>query len=401
MYTMRTERFLVTATLIDYTNGDSLDISSSVIAINVKKDFFNLSFPLYVVDLRVTEEIRSKLRDNEIALDLKVDKYVDSDSEQTEETETPVITGQVLDALIRPYKKPFTATNMKTEDAEDEQIQTNTLSLINYQLNGIPEQLIKKNSKVVNEIYESATITDIAINILSKTENGKIFMDTSDNRDREENLLVPPLNIIPAIKYLQDYYGIYNSKLGIFFDYNGTYLFKHYNKNRSYTNTFEIIIPNANDINNDNIFIALQVDEEDKNVRFYLKNTPTLDSSASIYMDYVGQTAVFNSYDQNFENIKRIYSNDTNNEKVRYFWNSNQNKILEEEVVNQAKLSEITNISLMNIDPNYFNIDTLYTITAPQSYINGIFTPISCNFSFNSKDRLHFTSMINITLVKL
>ena len=401
MYSMRRERFLVEATLLDYTDGDSLDISSSVMSINVKRDYISNSFPLFVVNLRLTEELRSKIRDNEVTLDLKVDKYQDLDDEQTEETETPVITGRVMDIVIKPYKKPFSTANIREEDDEDTSLQTNTISLIDYQFSGIPEQLILKNIEVVNEIYENAKISDILINIISKTETGKIFIDTVDNKEREDSLLIPPMNIIPAIKFLQEYYGIYNSKMGLFFDLTGTYIFKHFNKSRSYTNTFEIIVPEAIDIDDDIIFTSIQIDEDDINARLYLKNSPNIDSSTEISMDTIGQTAVFSSYDENFETVKRIYSNDTSNEKTRYFWNSNQNKVLEESILNTVRISQFTSIPLANIDPNYFNIDTLYTFSTPQESVVGIYMLIESDFSFSTTDKLHYTGITNLTLAKV
>ena len=99
-------------------------------------------------------------------------------------------------------------------------------------------------------------------NILSRAESGKIFIDPSDNKDREESLLVPPLNIITAIKYLHEYFGIYNSKLGLFFDYNGTYCFKHFNEMRNYTNSFEIIVDDVADIDDDIKYTSVHVDEQ-------------------------------------------------------------------------------------------------------------------------------------------
>ena len=93
-----------------------------------------------------------------------------------------------------------------------------------------------------------------------------------------------------------------------------------------------------------------------------------------IAMDTIGETSVFSSYDRNFNLIRRIYNNDTTNNKVRYFWNQNSSKILEESAVGMAKYSNLITIPLSNIDPNYFNIDTLFTIVSDKKFINGVYT---------------------------
>jgi hypothetical protein len=387
--------------MLDRTEGDSLNISTYVRKISVKKNYMENSLPLFVIDLNLPNDVKERMRDNDILINLEVTKYSDIDSEQTEETETPFITGSVFNVLIKPYTKPKNDHSFKGEEEEDETGKQDNFKLFAYQLAGVPEDLIKKNNIIVNEVYESSLIDDILVNILSKAESSKIFIDPSDNKDREDSLLVPPLNVITAIKYLNEYYGIYNSKLGLFFDYNGTYCFKHFNDMRSYTNSFEVVVDSVADIDDDVKYTTVHIDEEDKNVRIYLKTAPSMMDRKEIAMDSVGETSVFSSYDKNYNLVRRIYSNDTTNKKVRYFWNANSSKILEESSVNMAKYSNVVSIPLSNIDPNYFNVDTLFTIVSEKKFINGVYALLENTFSFTTKDYLHFESNIVLKLTKL
>jgi len=403
MYINRVEKFLVEATLLDHTNSDAINISSFINSINVRRNYMEESFPLFVINMMTTQQVRDKMRDNDVSINLKVTKYFDLDSEtNADSTEQPVIDSAIFDTTIRIYEKNYTTSSQKLEDDDEEGDNPSTvLQLIPYQFTGIPNELISKNKEVINEIYEDAKMNDILVHILSSIENNEIFIDPSDNNEKEMSLIIPPLNIIPSLKYLQNSYGIYNSGMGLFFDLNRTLLFKKFNKNRNYKNTFEIIVIPANDVSSDQKLVTPLFDE-DNNIRLYLKNTPNFQSDLKINYDVIGETTVFNSYDYNFDSVRRVYSNETNNGKIRYYWNYGQNKIFEETLLDEVvQLSEGTTVSISNIDPNHFSIDTLYKISSQTEYANGEYTLVESSFMIFTTDYSHYNSIVHLKLVKL
>jgi len=404
MYINKIEKFLVEATLLDHTNNDAIDISKYINSIAVKKNYISESFPLFVINLMTTQIVRDKMRDNEISINLKVSKYTDSNAETTEDSaEQPVIDEVIIDTTIRIYEKEYNTSSQKIEDDnENEDNETTSLQIIPYVLVGIPDELVLKNAQVINEVYENAKMNDIMVNVLSSVEKTEIFIDSSDNNDREKSLVIPSLNVIPAIRYMQDTYGIYNSSLGIFFDLNKTYLYKIFNKNREYRNTFETIVVPANDIAEDQKFMTPLFDEEN-NVRLYLKIVPDFITNATVNYDTLGETTVFNSYDFDFDPIKRVYTNEEAlNKKVRYYWNKNQNKLFEETFIDESiQIAEGTGISLSNVDPNYFSVDTLYTISTQNEYINGKYALIENSFMIFTSDYIHYNSLVHLKLTKI
>jgi len=397
----KVEKFVVEANILNLNNGESVDISNSITDINVKKSFIESSFPLVVVNMMVTEENRNIMRDNDIALKIKVSKYTDVNQESEQDTDSIVIEEVILNSVIRSYKKPYAATAAKTEeDNEDRNNQSDTIKLIPYQIIGIPEELIQKNKIVINQIYENAKMDDVLVNILSQVETGNLFMDPSDNIEKELSLLIPPLNVAPAIKYLQEVYGIYNAGMSLFFDFDGTYLTKMYGSSRQYANTLEIISVSANE-NNTNIAYTTPQTNEDGNVRLYLQVPPPFVSVDKISKDVLGQTTVFNSYDYNFDPVRRIYSQDTNNQKTRYYWNSFQNQIFEQSYITETlRSSEAISISMRNISPSYFRINTLYTVNTNNDYVNGEYTLTDVVFTIYTRDYRMYESIINLRLSK-
>jgi hypothetical protein len=401
MFINKIEKFTVEATVLNLTNGESFNASTYITDINVRKDFISTSFPLVVINMMTTDEYRNIMRDNDVSIRLKVNKYTDVNTENTQDTEEIVIEDIVLDTVIRSYKKPYTTGNFKTEDDnEQENNVADTVKLIPFQIVGIPEDLIQKNTLVINEIYENARMDDILVNILSKVETDKIFMDPSDNFDREEALIIPPMNIVPAIKYLQEVYGIYNAGISLFFDFEGTYLIKTFAEQRQYLNSLEILSVPINDATTGIEYTSTQYDEEN-NMRLYLQTPPPFVETNNISMDLLGQTTVFNSYSFDFETVRRIYEQDTNNNKIRYFWNQYQNKLVEESFINETlRTRGAIAITLKSTSPSYFSMATLFRVNTQSNYVNGDYTPLEMSYTFYTKDYKSYDSLINIKLSK-
>jgi hypothetical protein len=395
------EKFVVEGSVLNLENGQTYDISRYISDINIRKDFVNQSFPLVVINMITTEEYRDIMRDNDVSVRLRVNKYTDINQEGEQDETSITIEDVVFDTVVRSYKKPFSATATRTEDDnENNNNRKDSIQLIPFQIVGIPEELVKKNRTIINEVYEDAKIDDILVNILSSVEDGPIFMDPSDNIEKEKSLMIPPSNVIPAIKYIQEVHGIYNSGMSLFFDFDGTYLSKIFADTRQYQNTLEIISVPANENNMDIKYTTPQHDENG-NVRLYLVTPPPFVSLDKISMDALGQTTVFNSYDYNFDVVRRIYDQETNNRKTRYFWNSFQNKIFEESYINQIKkTSSAIMVNLKSTSPNYFKINTLYRVSTNNDYVNGEYNLIEMSYSIYTRDYRSYDSIVNLKLAK-
>jgi len=401
MFINRIEKFTVEATILNLSNGESYNVSTFISDINVRKDFINTSFPLVVVNMMTTDEYRNIMRDNDISLRIKVNKYTDIDSEATQDTEEIVIEDVVLDTVIRSYKKPFSTGNFKTEeDNESVNNVSDTTKFIPFQIVGIPEDLIEKNTLVINEIYENIKMNDVVLNIVSKVEDNNIFMDQSDNPDVQESLIIPPMNVVPSIKYLQQVYGIYNAGLTLFFDFLGTYIMKTFAPERKYVNTLEIISTDINENTTSIQYTSTQFDEEN-NIKLYLETTPPFVDINKMTMDELGQTSVFNSYSFDFETVRRIYDQDTNNSKIRYFWNQYQNKLIEESYINETLRSQkAIVVSLKSTSPLYITPNTLYRVSTQSEYANGDYTLLEMSYTIFTRDYRSYDSIINLKLSK-
>ena len=403
MFVNKLEKFLVEATILNTADGSAINVSNFIKEINVRKDFVENSFPLFVVNFMTTERVRDIMRDNDVNLSLKVSKYTETDLEVTEESANPTIEAVIVDTVIRSYKKPYETTSSKTEEGEEAaDSQSDTVQLIPFQIIGIPEELISKNATIVNEVFENARMDDVLVSIMSATNgSSRVYIDPSENEEREESLIVPPMNVVPAVKYLQDVYGVYRGGINVFLDLGRSLVYKVFNTNRTPGNTFEAIVVPTEDVNNTFKFMTPQIDENE-NVRVFLRTTPPFMSNTKIRDDASGQTAVFSSYDYNFSTVRRTYLNDAPNPKTRYYWNFYQNKLFEEALLNDIRQgSELALITMSNVDPNRFSIDNLYTISSGNANIDGRYNIVELSYNIFTNDYRHYNSLVSMKLTRI
>jgi hypothetical protein len=399
-YETRIEKFLVEATILDVPGSDSVDISKYITDINVRKSFASSSFPLVVVNFMTTEQYRDIMQNNDVSIRLKVSKYTDIDSESAEGDSAVSVEDVVFDTVVRSYNKPFASTmTRKEEGGEGDTSQVETTQLFPYQIVGIPQELIEKNATVINEVYQDARMDDILVNILSRVEGGRVFVDPSDNVDRIQSLIIPPMNVVPAIKYLQEVYGVYDAGLSLFFDFDGAYLTRLFSAQREYGNSLEIITVAPSDNDADSRYTSNQIDE-DGNVRLRLNVPPPFVSNEKINIDSVCKTTVFNSYEFNFNPVKRVYEQDSQTSKTRYFWNGYQNRISERSYVNETlRASNAIMVTMKNISPSYFRQDTLYRVESDKGYVSGEYNLLELSFSiFTRGDYRTYESMLSLKL---
>lgn len=408
-YANKVEKFLIRTVILDKTTGDSYDVSSGVKAVNVKRDYMENSFPLFVIDFKITEDVRDAMRDDDITVSLKIYEYnanTQEDNDDNEDSSDIVSENVYLDTIILPYIKPYEYTNTYEEEDTSNtasETQSSSLPYFNYEVIGIPETLITKNKSVVNAIYEKANMDSIVINLLTPIANNTIYMDASDNKTRLDSLLVPPMNIIPALRWLDSSYGIYTGPMNIFFDFNKTYVYEVlHDRSQSYTNVMEINTESLTDLNDDTKLLTPQYDSTNGNIRLILKVAPSYVNRNKIVYDTLGETSIFNSYDDNFDLVSRIkkHTDETTNEKIRYFWNGYKTKLLEDRVEKVAK-GEAISVILSNLTPDYAGVDTLYNVNTDVDYINGTYNLIENTFSMTSNDQKHFSCTTILKLIKI
>jgi hypothetical protein len=407
-YKSGVRRFTVKAFVLGTDGSDSIDLSKNVKSVSVKKAFIENCLPLYVIDLRIEKAIRDRIRDSKSEISLSVSEYVLDDT--TEMNETSPTSGYsddiVVSTVLVPYDKPL-ATNAQSTDSDDDSDSDETSSKtanirVDYELNCIPKDLLEINSGVVNQIYEDATMNDVVANILSDAvpSDMSVRIQPSDMKDRIDSLIIPPMNVVPAIRFLQSTYAIYENDLAVFFDTGKAYVYDPVDSSRFLSKkTLELITKKTSDTSDDSIYSNLQTDSDTGDMRLYMKNDVAIGSVKDVFMDGVGQTTVISSYDERLNGIRRQYDNDSTNGKTRYVWNEMQDPIFEKSILRTSTAG--ATIAISGADPNSFGPETYVLMSASIDAISGYYAISEEDYTISTSDYSTYSISIVLTLSKL
>lgn len=402
-YSQINEGFLIEAMVLNNDDGSTYDISNSIIDVMVQKKYSENILPLYVIDLKTTENIRNIIRDNDCVISLRISSYDINNTNNLDDTDDAIIAEKdiVFDKIIRLYDTPFETTAAKKEEDNDSDVsQKEAAPFIYYRVSGIPEDLIEKNKTIINNIYSNAKLNDVLVNILSNITKGNIFIQASDNNETLRDILIPPLSLSNTIYFLDNFYKIYKEGANLFIDDDTTYLYSIISNSLNHLNKLEIKVIDpeiTSEIQNTKL---PSYNSDTGDIRLDLGNVPPYSNLRKIAGDNVGTETIFYSYDDNFNIIKRGKTSDDLFKKVRYYWNSSLKEDYENEFYNDNLLSDSSIVNISNINPNYINPTTAVFINSQYPVINGEYVITEVSYIFTSKDLKFYKSSMNLTIVK-
>jgi len=397
--------FTIKSTFIDYKTGEAQEsFGDCISSVAIKKNFKSQVFPLYVVSINITKEQREYLAKNKFYLSLKIytcEETATNTEDGMVESENPTTDKLVHNIILRPFDNTKLIPIIKTSEVSDE-TEIIKQKYEEYTINCVPKEQLQINNTIINACYEQANLNEIMINMISDVYTKDIYFQESSNITRYNSLLIPPMSLLQALKYLQEYYVIYSQNLNMFFEDSKFYIYDMYNLSRKFNNYFYIDIPEIQD--SDQTKYRTNYVDENNNVKVYLENNPLFMSTTDIYRYTSGEKIVFNSYDDNFNLVSRTYNlNETGNTgndiKTRYKWNENKKQDYETRDLNSVFLH--TQHQLRNIDPTYFAPDTMISITGKSEQINGQYALIEMDEYYSTSDYKNFNNTIILNLGRI
>ena len=341
------QQFLISGYIEDLTDNTSIPLNDNILSVAVKKDFSTDVMPLFVVNIKVDYATREILRLHDFRLAITVEEFDIKEDLSEDDYQDNIPTGTTFSTILKIFDKNIQPIDIK-QDSENEEDYL-TAQKFDLSFTCIPEDIYNRNSRIINSVYQNASNNEIIIDILSD-DNIKLYIDPSNNTDREERLFIPPLNVSKAIEYLQIHYGIYDSHYNLFFDLDTTYLKKKYNDNSYIGNMLNINILSQNEISDSLGYYNMEYDNETGNLRKVLKTTPIFTEQTDVMSNLLGGHVFIGSYGENYELITRSYEDNQNDSKIRYFWNPSRNSLFE---TTQEKIPNIfINIPFYQLIPH-------------------------------------------------
>ena len=395
--------FKIKTILLNNDDGSSIDVSKNVKNIMIKKDYINNVFPLFVINMTLTELERDMIRDNNTDISLSI--YSGNDMVKASDDDDSHLSNSVLNTVIRIYDKQFTtdsASSDENEDDTDESTGTENAPNIFYSVSGVPKDIIDSNKGHINSIYDNCKVATAALNIVSDMSIQKnIYFDSADlSSESYKYILIPPQTPISALSYLDDNYKLYNyGALNVFYDTNNIYLYNMNNPNRVFNKM--VLYKELDNQSTNNAKRRIEFDDDNQRLICYTDSTPTFIDTSKISNYDVGTTRTFYSYDDVFDIVSRNGGKQDDDFSMnRYFWNPGRKQLFEDSFGSLTSTDSLIPLVLGNVDMDFFAPDTIVMIESKYDKISGSYIVGSVSSMLSNVGEDVFNSTVSLGLIK-
>ena len=391
--------FKITVNAINRQTSEIIDFSDTLISFSGKENYLENVFALYVLKFQISNEQLQFLSENDVNFSISVLRATNVLNQSNEDYDLNDITydKEIFNDVLRPFNRPK-IENIKDKEYESDDDATPDQQKIIYTINCISIAALSYNNPIINGIYTDTTLKNVLVNIVSSVFKETLYFQDPDNTAIFPTIFIPPMNLVPALEFLESGYEIYKSDFNMFIKSDHFYIYCINQPERNYEHRFDINIVNMKQNTNDELYQYFQLDEND-NGDIYYKNTPVVSDTHDIVANVVGNNMIAYSYDNNFNLVTRNYNIESDYNKVRYYWNNKKTKVAE-----LGTLEQFTNtctISLANIDDSLFEPSTRIQINGSTlDFANGIYSLVLKIFTYKSDNFKTYTNNVVLQLAK-
>ena len=391
--------FKITVNAINRQTSEIINFSDTLISFSGKENYLENVFALYVLKFQISNEQLKFLSENDVNFSISILRATNVLNQSNEDYDLNDITydKEIFNDVLRPFNRPK-IENIKDKEYESDDDATPDQQKIIYTINCISIAALSYNNPIINGIYTDTTLKNVLVNIVSSVFKETLYFQDPDNTAIFPTVFIPPMNLVPALEFLESGYEIYKSDFNMFIKSDHFYVYCINQPERNYEHRFDINIVNMTQNTNDELYQYFQLDEND-NGNIYYKNTPVVSDTHDIVANVVGNNMIAYSYDNNFNLVTRNYNIESDYNKVRYYWNNKKTKVAE-----LGTLEQFTNtctISLANIDDSLFEPSTRIQINGSTlDFANGIYSLVLKIFTYKSDNFKTYTNNVVLQLAK-
>lgn len=396
----------------------------SIVGFNISCDYKNNIMPIYNLITVLSANRYNILQTNKSDLDIKIKlshftvpmRYGQQDLGEYFSDYGYENTTDDFETLFQPYVDhlaPLTNQEMLTikDDTgrdDDPLNDEDNIDAINCEFSLFNRTSMNIMKAINNIILQDVNVLDTLGVILTKSGVTKLMINKPDNTKTYDQVIIPPDSLVNTIDYIQRVYGIYNTGVRKFIDWDDVfYLLSNSNssipvKKNQYP-LVEIFVTEASDSRGYNE--GSITDDSSQMYRIITSDKPAGNlSKASASKEIIGNKLVFSnpkskkygtSYDDagNFTfgsgvNVVApdLSSDIDGDDRIKFYYNDEDNAIREYET--QYALEEVNQLLMFtfeDVDINIFTMNRKFKITFedPQyEEINGIYKLEKCDFNF-------------------
>jgi hypothetical protein len=289
-----------------------IDLSTYLTTFVVSYDYNNNIMPMWAFSFKLPYSIKKILQEGDFTLPFRIYSIRTTNSENDDpysSNEDILYEDIIYDDEIVEYSK----THSNVKQITDEEANVNsTIHTIPYSISGLSKNIMEINSSILNGNYRNSNSLN-ALKASIQDLNKKINIVTNGDvlSTEYKQIILPPMNLIPAIKHLVTYYPIYNTLTGIFFnDKNNLHLFTDTPKSLK-TRIDVDVVENSQEIEyKPEDFVLKQ--EGPTYYSYKTLNTPVFETVKKVNDNLLGIEKIIYKYDDIF-NIRSEETVDRNN----------------------------------------------------------------------------------------
>ena len=190
----------------------------------IERDFENDMFPIIRLDALFDTSLHYRIiaEKNDVRFRIKLRKYRMRQEEVVKTTDTMNATfGIFIDENTPQLDKNLMAASENIAGKQPSQAASSAMSLYLYK-----EKDLTQTKKIINHVFTSSNMTNVIAYLMASSGFNKVLMTPLDNKASFKEIIIPPLTLKGALKYLESQYGFYTSGSTIFFDIDLVYIIK-------------------------------------------------------------------------------------------------------------------------------------------------------------------------------
>jgi len=193
-----------------FSNGDTIDLTNRINILQVEMNFTRYIFPLFSLQLCIESYYIPNIQfDDDMEFELEL-RY-----KSVEET-TPILYNTLFKTTLKKVKQNSSPVNIEEEVYMENALYANKQIL---ELKLVQKECLDANKILFSGVYRNCSVLD-ALCYMSNSLPNKTFIQQPDNLRLYDQLIFTPYNIFYAIQYLDNYYGIYDRGLKMFYGFD-------------------------------------------------------------------------------------------------------------------------------------------------------------------------------------
>lgn len=203
--------YLIDTYLMDNTDNTQLVLNDNMLYMKLLYDYDVFIFPVMTVKMSLSSELYKVIRDHDVRIRMSITKKMlantEDDKNNTTIEEENFIENEVFEIIDK--NKIMYNDNDLNEEVPSLEI-TFTLFSTTH---------LKANKKLFNGNFLDCRTIEI-LSFIQNINNSVVLVEKPSNMSKYEQIIIPPMNCIQLLQYLQDNYFIYKDGISSFFGYN-------------------------------------------------------------------------------------------------------------------------------------------------------------------------------------